>query len=90
MIRTSRFGAIAFIAATSFLPPALAQSQASAIGGAAHLSDHYAFTRVNDYSARANGGGSTGYNERATGPNWHLKKHSQARNPQPASETAPK
>jgi hypothetical protein len=64
MIRKSKLGAIAFIAAIGLVSPAVAQMRADAIGkgpltGASSL---HAFSLVACYDPSCTGGGSAGYN----------------------------
>lgn len=75
MIRKSKLGAIAFVAAIGVASPAFAQMQASAIGkGPIADPSIHAFTLVACYSADCNGGGSAGYNHNVA-TDYRLKHH---------------
>jgi len=69
MISTSKLAGIAVIAALGVALPIAAAGVSSP-----------AFAQ-GTYGPSENGGGSTGYNERATGPNYRLKQHGQAHQP---------
>lgn len=69
MISKSRLGGIAVIAALGVAAPVAALGVAST-----------AFAQ-GMYSPSENGGGSVGYNERATGPNYKLKQHGKTHHP---------
>lgn len=75
MISKSKLGRIAVIAALGVAAPVAALGVAST-----------AFAQ-GMYSPSENGGGSTGYNERATGPNYRLKQHGHAHQPAPEHST---
>ena len=77
MISKSKLGAIAFIAAAGLASPAFAQMQAHAIGKGP-VSSLHGFTTVANYGARANGGGSAGYN-RGVATDYRLKHHAKSK-----------
>jgi hypothetical protein len=69
MISKSRLGGVAVVAALAIAAPVAALGVASTASAQGM------------YSPSENGGGSVGYNERATGPNYRLKQHGHAHHP---------
>jgi hypothetical protein len=70
MIRKSKRGAFAVVAAIGVASPIAAAGLATA----AFAQGIYG-PEQRTYSPAETGGGSPGYNERATTPNWRLKHH---------------
>lgn len=75
MISKSKLGGIALVAALGIASPVAVPGVASA-----------AFAQ-GMYSPSENGGGSAGYNERATGPNYRLKQHAKTHHAAPQQST---